>query len=478
MTEPTASSGRRRYEAEVYAEVASTNADKGLFDVRADPGAVAGRYSNKSGELYERRLAAEGGGYRTGLGPSTVDYRGVPHEQLISMVHDGVSPESVDEQGMIVNDLGNAFKEMSTALRQATAKEQAGWQGAGAQAAFTYLGGLAKWADLAGDSAFLAANRYSQTSAALANARNGMPEPAGRTVAQSVSLTREQLAAGDFEGALDTMNTMRSQASIAFQAQQQAAEVLAQRDRMLYSGGSTQPSYAAPPPLPVPSPAPARPAPGPDLDPAGTAAPAPGRVTPPQPASSAVAPSATHDGGSSREGDIAAPGSFPRGGATAPGDRAPGSGNVPAITATATAIATATAAASAEIAVSVAGNPGASSDGSRRGKESPARGADSSPDPGTGAPPPMGEPGAGRRTPARRKARAAAEPARPGLPRREPERPGAGPAMTAAGGKKADEDKEHKRAPYVVEADPHAVFGFQVDTDASGNKIAPPVIGE
>jgi hypothetical protein len=50
--------------------------------------------------------------------------------------------------------------------------------------------------------------------------------------------------------------------------------------------------------------------------------------------------------------------------------------------------------------------------------------------------------------------------------------------MTAAGGKKADEDKEHKRAPYVVEADPHAVFGFQVDTDASGNKIAPPVIGE
>lgn len=254
MTQPGDDSGgyaRRAYEAEVYAQVAGANAGKNPLwssDWR-DPDRIAGKYSTKSAELYERKLADEGGGYRDGLNTSDVDYRAFPHEQLISTVTDGVSPEDVDEQGMIVNDFGNAFKELSTTFRQAAAKEQAGWQGEGAQAAFGYLAQYADWADASGDKAFLSANRYSQTSAALANARNSMPEPAGRTVTQSTDLAHQQLSHGDIAGVLDTYKNLQQQAQLAFETQQQAAQVVAQRDHMLYSGGSTQPNYVPPPQL-------------------------------------------------------------------------------------------------------------------------------------------------------------------------------------------------------------------------------------
>lgn len=242
---------RRKYESEVYVEVAEANADKPLWgEDWQDPAEVAGEYSIKSAELYARRVAAENLGFRRGLEASKVDYRAMPHEQLKAMVHDGTSAEHTDEQGMLVNDLGNVFKELATAIGQAVSRERAGWQGKGAEAAFQGLAGLSSWFDVNADAAFLTANRYSQTSAAIANAQHSMPEPAGRTVTQSMDLAHQQLTRGDIGGALDTYQNMQAQAELAFQAQQQAAAVLAGRDQTFYHAGCTQPTYS-----PTPTPA-------------------------------------------------------------------------------------------------------------------------------------------------------------------------------------------------------------------------------
>lgn len=52
----------RRYEAEVYAKVAGAEANKSVWNPeRQDPAVIAGKYSNKSAELYARKIAAEGG---------------------------------------------------------------------------------------------------------------------------------------------------------------------------------------------------------------------------------------------------------------------------------------------------------------------------------------------------------------------------------------------------------------------------------
>ncbi|TVT31544.1 hypothetical protein FNH05_28255, partial [Amycolatopsis rhizosphaerae] len=103
MTQPGGTDGyaRRLYEAEVYAKASAERAGKNAWVDRVEePADIAGKYSVVSGELYEQKVTAEGGGYRDGLAPSDLYYHALPHETLILMVHDGVSPEDVDEQGM------------------------------------------------------------------------------------------------------------------------------------------------------------------------------------------------------------------------------------------------------------------------------------------------------------------------------------------------------------------------------------------
>ncbi|WAL67060.1 hypothetical protein ORV05_04535 [Amycolatopsis cynarae] len=427
-----------------------------------------------SGELYEQKVAAEGGGYRGGLTPSDLFYHALPHETLILMVHDGVSPEHVDEQGMIVNDLGNAFKELAAELRQAASKEAAGWQGEGARSAFGYLAAYSAWAESSGDAAFLAANRYSQTAAALSHARNSMPEPAGRTVTQSLDVAQRQLAGGDLMGAVGTYRNMMAQANLAMRAQQQAVAVVAQRDRMLYSCGSTQPIYAAPPQLEsFTAPAPAapvgdpggRPAAVPNFDHTAASAftPSPPVLSPGPATSAAGSPPVViqvSDGIGTGSGPSTNP---PIAGREVGGwSRLPGSTLDPGV--------------SAGLLPIVGGTgPGGGLErgGSSRSGDGPGRAADRSPG---GA---EREPGAGKRSgTAGPGAKVAGEAARNGAAGKPGKAGSPGVPGVAGGGRKGEEDKEHQRAAFLVEADPGAALGLEVDTDKDGNKIAPPVLGE
>lgn len=411
----------------------------------------------------------------------------MPHEKLISIVRDGVSPQDVDEQGSIVNDLGNAFKEMAGTLRQAVSKEQAGWQGDGAQNAFGYFGGYATWADSSGDAAFLSANQYSQTSAALSNAQNSMPEPAGKSVSQSLDQARQQLSTGNFGDAMDTFGDMQAQAVVQQHAQQQAAEVVTQRDTMLHSGGSTQPTYAIPAQMGTASPAPitvpvTSPDSGPSLrDIGSTVASSAVAPTVGAPAGVGPVPGATGSVNSviSGGGPLASgtsTGSGVTGGLPVGGSEVSGWSRTPSATSGGgagllplagnlgqTGGDTARGMSSRTGTGGIGGSAGRVGSGSAAGR---LNGSGNAAEEGNAAGKRSGvaEPGA----------KAAAERARMGASGKN----GAAGAGTAGvGGKKKEEDEEHQRASYLLEHDPDSIFGLDTQTDQHGNRIAPPVIG-
>lgn len=464
MTQPGGASDGyvpRKYESEVYAEVAGANANKHGWDRLFAPDAsqVAGQYSNASARFYEHEVAAEGTGYRPGLDASDVDYRGMPHERLLAMVQDGASAEEIDEQGNVINDMGNLLKELTGAIQQGVSKEQAGWQGNGAQAAFQGVGDLSKWMDTSGDAAFLTANRYSQASAAIANARNSMPEPAGRTVMQSMDLAHQQLASGDLLGVVDTYKNMRSNAAAALQAQQQAAQVLAARDQTLYVTGSTQPTYAAPPQPAAPVAAPVATAGG---SVGGPGAPIPdvGRTsassafTPSVPSAEPAPTTGLPGGITTGSGPVGYTPPVSGGGDVGGWGRSPGSALNPGLDAGL---------------VSTVGGTGGGGDIERGGSGR------------SGGRVPGGteqEPAAGKRSgTAEPGAKAAAGAAGEGVAGKTGKAGASGMPGAAGGGKKRAEDEEHKRAVPLVEPDPETALGIKVETDEHGNKIAPPVIG-
>ncbi|NYI87462.1 hypothetical protein HNR02_000785 [Amycolatopsis endophytica] len=477
MTQPDSGYSARRYESEVYAQVAG---DRKFFG--PDPGQAASAYSTASAQKYTQKLQSEGGGYRDGLSPTNVDYRRVPHEQLATMVQDGASPEEVDEQGIIVNDLGNAFGEMASTLRQGVAKEQAGWQGGGASSALGYFGTLATWADGSRDSAYLSSNRYSQTSAALSDARNKMPEPAGRSVDDTLAAAQKQFTSGDWEGASATLDDMENQAALQQQAQQQAAAVLAQRDVMLHSGGSTQPVYTTPSTRPdtdqttAPSFAANDNTSASSSSGVGAMGGSPGGVrttagiappTTPLPGAgvaTGAAPGLTDNAGGGGWGRT--PGTVPgSSGATAGGgmmpvapgqtDQTRGTSPRPGPGRTGT---SPRAGVGARTAGGGSARPGGASGrlGGAAGQEAAGRKAG------------VAEPGA----------RAAAESANSGRAGAAGKPGAAGTGMAGgAGNRKKEDDAEHETPAYLLEDDPDSVFGLDGPTDENGNRISPPVIG-
>ncbi|WP_216215574.1 hypothetical protein [Amycolatopsis aidingensis] len=480
----------RSYEGEVYADAAHHGAPGvGRGAVPADPAhaqQVAGQYSAAEAD----RLLA-GQEFRSGLDPSDHDYRSRPHEQLISMVNDAVDPASVDEQGVIANDLGNAQKQLADSFRKAAAKEEAEWQGEGAAKAHAFFGALADWSDASGEASYLTSNRLSQQSATLIQAKNNMPEPAGRSVEESMAQASQHAENGDWGKQLGALATMEHQARLRQEAHEQAAAVVQARDQALYSTGSTQPTFSSAP-QPADSTAPSS-APidsgtrtsgfggGPPVStPGGPGSPMGGGpyeqpsgprtgVSPSPGVSSGAGPNPQVNNPNTQPGQWgrpAASGGGNMGGAVAPGG---GSGlgrlgsettrNRPGRGFGSTGRGGGYGSGSAGSRVTGGGTGGAP----RGGMPAPrggSQGTPAGPGRGTGA----GEPGA----------RSANEFARGGSSQGGAGARGAGAPMGAAGGRgNKDEDKDHKRAEYLQEDDPNEYFG----TDGVG-KTVPPVIGE
>lgn len=236
---------KRTYEAKRYSDTYNeVNQGPGGNDLTARLTAQerAGQYSAEQSESL-----AQSQQFRAGLNPSGQRYEGNSHSDLIGMITNNLSPEKIDQKGEIWNNQGNALNTFSNALTAAANKEGAHWQGPAADAAHGFFKNLGKWADTAGDGAYLASNRFSQSAAAATTAKNSMPEevPFDRNAEYKNALS--QFASGNFAGAVDTVSNISAKQEQSFQAHQQAAQVMHTYDQSLFDVNSKQPTFAPPP---------------------------------------------------------------------------------------------------------------------------------------------------------------------------------------------------------------------------------------
>ncbi len=235
----------RTYEGKRYAETyEETNRGPGGNDLTARLTAEqkAGQYSGE-----QAAALTQGQEFRAGLGPSGQRYEGNSHGDLIGMVNENLSAEKIDQKGEIWNNQGNALNTFSSALSAAANKEGAHWQGPSAEAAHGFFKNLGKWADTAGDGAYLASNRFSQSAAAATTAKNSMPEEVPFDRNTEYKNAMQQLSIGNFAGAVETVGNISAKQEQSFQAHQQAAQVMHTYDQSLFDVNSKQPTFAPPP---------------------------------------------------------------------------------------------------------------------------------------------------------------------------------------------------------------------------------------
>ncbi|OLZ56300.1 hypothetical protein BS330_19570 [Amycolatopsis keratiniphila subsp. nogabecina] len=235
----------RTYEAKRYSDTYNeTNAGPGgnSLTARLTAEAKAGQYSAE-----QAAALTQGQQFRTGLTPSEQRYEAVPHGELKNMVTQDLDPWDIDEKGELWNNQGNSLNNFSNAVRDAIGKEGEHWQGDGAKSVTDFFTNISKWADTAGDGAYLASNRFSQSAAAATTAKNSMPEeiPFDRNAEYKNALN--QLATGNLAGAVDTVGNISAKQEQSFQAHQQAAQVMHNYDQSLFDVNSKQPTFAPPP---------------------------------------------------------------------------------------------------------------------------------------------------------------------------------------------------------------------------------------
>ncbi|KZB81794.1 PPE domain-containing protein [Amycolatopsis regifaucium] len=235
----------RDYEAKRYSETYDeTNAGPGgnPLTAKLTAEARAGQYS-----ADQAAALTQGQQFRTGLTPSDQRYEAVPHGDLKNMVTQDLDPRDIDEKGELWNNQGNSLNTFSNAVRAAISKEGEHWQGDGARAVTGFFSNISKWADNAGDGAYLASNRFSQSAAAATTAKNSMPEEVPFDRNAEYKNAMQQLASGNFAGAVETVGNISAKQEQSFQAHQQAAQVMHTYDRSLFDVNSQQPTFSPPP---------------------------------------------------------------------------------------------------------------------------------------------------------------------------------------------------------------------------------------
>ncbi|MEV6908842.1 hypothetical protein [Amycolatopsis sp. NPDC051071] len=235
----------RDYEGKRYSDTYNeTNAGPGgnSLTAKLTAEAKAGQYSGE-----QAAALTQGQQFRTGLNPSDQRYEAVPHGDLKNMVTQDLDAQDIDAKGELWNNQGNSLNTFSNTVRAAISKEGEHWQGDGAGAVTSFFSNISKWADTAGDGAYLASNRFSQTAAAATTAKNSMPEEVPFDRNAEYQNAMRQFASGNFAGAVDTVGNISAKQEQSFQAHQQAAQVMHTYDQSLFDVNSQQPTFAPPP---------------------------------------------------------------------------------------------------------------------------------------------------------------------------------------------------------------------------------------
>lgn len=171
------------------------------------------------------------------------NYMSHEHSELRPMVTENVDPDQVGEIGEQYISAGNAMTKFQTDVGNAINNSQSDWQGQAGDQARQFMADIGNWVGKSGQSAQLAGTQTSLQAAALAEAKNSMPEEkpfdmaaANRdlmTTTNPIDLMRKSAV---------YMNDYRESQT----AHQEAARVVGSYDGALGSA-STMPAFAPPP---------------------------------------------------------------------------------------------------------------------------------------------------------------------------------------------------------------------------------------
>jgi hypothetical protein len=201
----------------------------------------------------DRQNTLQNSGMTTRQPPSApaANYLGHSHDELYAMVTQGLDPGQLGAAAQAWTRLGDAMTQFQDDVLQAVNTSSAEWQGPDGDAARGYLTGLANWVRQTGAGTTLAGSNAAVQAEAAATVKNSMPEPVHFDLDQAMTelgSTTDPLAVA---GKLDHINSQ-------YQAQQaahrQAAEVVRVYDQTLTGPSAVQPVFEPPPALGGPAP--------------------------------------------------------------------------------------------------------------------------------------------------------------------------------------------------------------------------------
>ncbi|WP_157440386.1 hypothetical protein [Actinokineospora inagensis] len=229
---------------------AEQQVDQDIRDAPWWPG-VWKRFTRNSDvqDRYAKEMSAQARQLAAGLdtrqppGLASTNYQSFAHSKLKPMVTEDVDPDQVGQIGQQYLDAGNAMTQFQSEVATAINDSQAEWRGAAGDSARRFMADVGNWVGTAGQSAQLAGTQAGIQSAALADAKNSMPD---EVPFDAKAATKDLMSTTDpvdlvRKSAMYMNDYRESQAAHA-----EAARVVSGYDGHL-SGASTMPAFAAPP---------------------------------------------------------------------------------------------------------------------------------------------------------------------------------------------------------------------------------------
>lgn len=220
--------------------------DPGLFGMveRIVAQAKAKNDAERVGNENVKDLQNQDVEYIKGLDPSDADYMGHEHEQLKAFLDTNLDPNQVTDVSNAYHELHVAFDGFGTAMNEAVNKSKGEWEGDAAGNAQGYFTSLGKWADANSVNAKLASETIYDQQTAASSAKNSMPEVV------KFDMTDEMAKWGQAKDPLsfaDAIQNTYQTYQASNKAHEEAAGVMSQYDKTLYSAASKQPAFAPPP---------------------------------------------------------------------------------------------------------------------------------------------------------------------------------------------------------------------------------------
>ncbi|MFD2418200.1 hypothetical protein [Amycolatopsis pigmentata] len=228
-------------------QAASDQAGGGPFFRRMFEEIAAEEKAQQQSDAYRQQSMQQATGadtrYVTGLSPSDMNYQSVDHSQLQQYVDSGLDAGQIGAMSDGYHQMSSTFDQIAKSLTDAVNKSQGEWEGDAAESARGFFTSLQQWADGNSQNARLASEVTYEQSDAASTAKNTMPAP----IPFSWASEAKSWATSNPFDLVDNVKASVAKQKESQEAHDQAAQVMTTYDHSLYGAASKQPVFAQPP---------------------------------------------------------------------------------------------------------------------------------------------------------------------------------------------------------------------------------------